>query len=236
MTGDGIYISERNDNTEYVSISNCNISNNRRQGITIITGKRIDIFQNEIHDIEGIAPRIGIDLEPNEVNQTIEDVNIYENKLYTFASLKAIELHNNIYRIKIYANELYGKIMIYDSRENVDVYNNNITDGGVYAIILDKYIETHEMKNVTIENNYLKNSKIALNRSENVKVISNNIEDGNIAIINSDVELIGNTIVNTGELPLEYAILYRDTENKKIFKENNIVQGIFDQIEKIEKT
>ena len=71
MTGDGIYISQFNssetilNNSENITINNCVIHNNRRQGISIISGENIEIVNNEIHSIKGTNPQSGIDLEAN---------------------------------------------------------------------------------------------------------------------------------------------------------------------------
>ncbi|WP_109437352.1 right-handed parallel beta-helix repeat-containing protein [Aquimarina sp. AU119] len=59
LTGDGSLVLDSND----VTFINNNIYNNRRQGISIVGGKRIEIKDNEIHHISGTAPQFGIDIE-----------------------------------------------------------------------------------------------------------------------------------------------------------------------------
>jgi len=59
LTGDGSLVLDSND----VTFINNNIHNNRRQGISIVGGKRIEIKDNEIHHIKGTSPQFGVDIE-----------------------------------------------------------------------------------------------------------------------------------------------------------------------------
>lgn len=60
VTGDGLLLVEQ---IEDVTIRNNEIHHNRRQGISIVGGKRIAILNNEIHHIRGTAPQFGVDIE-----------------------------------------------------------------------------------------------------------------------------------------------------------------------------
>lgn len=59
LTGDGSLVLESND----VTFVDNEIYNNRRQGISIVGGTRIEITNNEIHHIKGTAPQFGVDIE-----------------------------------------------------------------------------------------------------------------------------------------------------------------------------
>ncbi|WP_160726045.1 right-handed parallel beta-helix repeat-containing protein [Bacillus sp. USDA818B3_A] len=50
--------------TEDLTIQNCDIGYNRRQGITVGASDNIKILNNKIHHTEGTAPESGIDIEP----------------------------------------------------------------------------------------------------------------------------------------------------------------------------
>lgn len=50
--------------TENLTIQNCDIGNNRRQGISLVGTDGVRILSNTIHDIHGTAPESGIDMEP----------------------------------------------------------------------------------------------------------------------------------------------------------------------------
>ncbi|MCA1010075.1 right-handed parallel beta-helix repeat-containing protein [Halobacillus halophilus] len=71
--------------SENISISNSESFLNRRQGITVAGVNEMKIENNDIHDIKGIAPQSGIDLEagfyPN-TNITINNNKIYNNERY----------------------------------------------------------------------------------------------------------------------------------------------------------
>nr|WP_319397673.1 right-handed parallel beta-helix repeat-containing protein [uncultured Carboxylicivirga sp.] len=65
-TGDGILMvgqSGEGSSVTNVTVRNCNIFNNRRQGISIVGGVRVLIEDNEIHHTNGTAPQFGIDIE-----------------------------------------------------------------------------------------------------------------------------------------------------------------------------
>ncbi|MED1201809.1 right-handed parallel beta-helix repeat-containing protein [Heyndrickxia acidicola] len=50
--------------TENMTIQNCDIGFNRRQGITVGATDNLQIINNRIHDISGTDPQSGIDIEP----------------------------------------------------------------------------------------------------------------------------------------------------------------------------
>ena len=60
LTGDGALLVT---NVSDVTFSNNQIHHNRRQGISIVGGTRIEISGNEIHHIRGTSPQFGIDIE-----------------------------------------------------------------------------------------------------------------------------------------------------------------------------
>lgn len=65
-TGDGVLIvpqAEPDSSCQDVTIRNCELHDNRRQGVSIVGGVRVLIENNEIHHIGGTAPQFGIDIE-----------------------------------------------------------------------------------------------------------------------------------------------------------------------------
>lgn len=68
--GDGIYVGTKHEDPHYygcknVTIKNCNISDNRRNNISIVDVDGILIDNCEISNANGIAPQCGIIVEPN---------------------------------------------------------------------------------------------------------------------------------------------------------------------------
>lgn len=76
MWGDGFYVNGASD----VAFCSVEAINNRRQGLSIISGKRILVTQSVFRDTQGTRPSMGIDLEPDKPEQKIVDVNIEKSK------------------------------------------------------------------------------------------------------------------------------------------------------------
>lgn len=86
--GDGIYIGNKNDKpSSNINIVNGWLDNNRRNGISIIAGKDINISKTLISNTNGHNPQSGIDIEPNNKtdyvkNVSIKDVTTYNNHMH----------------------------------------------------------------------------------------------------------------------------------------------------------
>ena len=68
--------------TENMTIQNCDIGYNRRQGITVGASENIQILNNKIHHTKGTAPESGIDIEPGfypAINTLIKGNRFLEN-------------------------------------------------------------------------------------------------------------------------------------------------------------
>ena len=74
--GDGIYIGANGDEkySENVNFDNINIDKCRRQGISIVSVSRCYINNAYISNIKGTPPAFGIDIEPNNPLDKIQDV------------------------------------------------------------------------------------------------------------------------------------------------------------------
>lgn len=78
MWGDGIYIGStgRQNFSENIKIIKPNLNNNRRQGISIISAKNLDIISAKITNTNGTSPQCGIDIEPNNSLEFLENIKI----------------------------------------------------------------------------------------------------------------------------------------------------------------
>lgn len=76
--GDGICLANFNDSLVNmdIKIKDCNIDNNRRNGISIISGINIEIVNCFISNTNGTAPEGGIDIEPDNNLDFLDDINI----------------------------------------------------------------------------------------------------------------------------------------------------------------
>jgi len=77
--GDGIYIGNINKiPSNNIMIDGGKIDNNRRNGISIISGKKITVRNIVLSNTNGTLPSAGIDLEPNSNQDVLENV-VVEN-------------------------------------------------------------------------------------------------------------------------------------------------------------
>lgn len=76
--GDGIYIgsSEKMNYSKNIEIINTELSNNRRQGISVISAINLEIINAKIMNTNGTPPAYGIDLEPNSKKERLQGVKI----------------------------------------------------------------------------------------------------------------------------------------------------------------
>ncbi|MEH7386541.1 right-handed parallel beta-helix repeat-containing protein [Bacillus sp. JJ1521] len=71
--------------TKNMTIKNCDIGHNRRQGITVGASDDIKIINNKIHNTSGTAPESGIDIEPGfypAINTLIKGNQFLNNKIH----------------------------------------------------------------------------------------------------------------------------------------------------------
>lgn len=85
--GDGIYIGSSWEGTpnfksysDNIIIENFNIYNNRRQGICVISAKNLTIRNGEVSNSNGTRPEAGINLEPNNSKEFLQNI-LIENVL-----------------------------------------------------------------------------------------------------------------------------------------------------------
>jgi hypothetical protein len=75
--GDGFYIGgPAGKPSQDVTLRNCAASNNRRQGLSITAGRRIEVIDCLFDHTVGTAPEYGIDLEPDLVNDPLDHIRI----------------------------------------------------------------------------------------------------------------------------------------------------------------
>ncbi|AUP77364.1 right-handed parallel beta-helix repeat-containing protein [Flavivirga eckloniae] len=124
LTGDGSLVLDAND----VTFTNNDIYNNRRQGISIVGGKRIEIKDNEIHHINGTSPQFGIDIEgPGRVD---EDILIQNNYFH----------HNR------------GGDIVNTSGENVYILDNIMEQGEGSTYVDGPIVSWHKTHNIIARN------------------------------------------------------------------------------------
>ena len=105
--GDSIYIGDLNNkNPSNVRVVNCILHDNRRQGISIVSGNHIIIRDCEIYNIKGTNPEYGIDIEPNAgvceaTDILIDGCYIHDNNQGDIITGSANELANIVKDVRI---------------------------------------------------------------------------------------------------------------------------------------
>jgi hypothetical protein len=73
--GDGFYIGGPSGNPSVdVILKGCSADNNRRQGLSITSARRVTVVDSDFDDTQGTAPEFGVDLEPNDAVDVIDRV------------------------------------------------------------------------------------------------------------------------------------------------------------------
>ncbi|MFP7655875.1 hypothetical protein [Chryseobacterium proteolyticum] len=167
--GDAIYIG-RNEN----SISYCNtikvtggiLDNNRRNGISIISGKDITVSNMIIKNTNGTSPMAGIDLEPNLKDELLYNINL--NNITT--------INNKIDGIKVVFQKLtdQNKVLINIDNHNDQGSPNPLTLVGLENVNNDKLSGVLNYTNPKWNN---MNSKVKVQRalSPNLKLNINQV-------------------------------------------------------------
>ena len=198
LTGDGILISEmeegfsiyKKDNiSEDININNCNIYENRRQGISVIDAENVKISENEIHDISGTKPAAAIDLEPNLKTEEVRKIKISKNKFYNLQNIYAIKTEGGTYDVDIIKNEINGGLLISSMEEIVKIYQNAIINGKI-DIALTYYNKNrgYNLNKVEVKDNIIKKADISILKVKNALFESNEISNSDI--ISKDANLI----------------------------------------------
>ena len=106
--GDGIYIAGygRGSFSENIVIDNVLSLNNKRQGISIISGKNILISNSRFSDTSGTLPGAGLDIEPNNENDVIVDIRVdactFSNNYHSGVMLALGKLKSSSLPVSIY--------------------------------------------------------------------------------------------------------------------------------------
>jgi len=169
--GDGIYIGRTGKQMTYcsgVNISGGVLDNNRRNGISIISGKDVTIENMVIKNTNGTNPMAGIDLEPNLNDEYLYNINL--NNVTT--------INNKIDGIKVVFHKFTNKnnVLVNIDRHSDDGSQNPLTLVGVDNVSIGKFTGTLNYTN-SKWNNSKSNIRVQRILSPNLKL---NIKQINI--------------------------------------------------------
>ncbi len=221
MTGDGIFLMSyynTNNITTNVEITNCNIYECRRQGISIIHAENVQIFNNEIANIGGIEPGLAIDLEPEMSTQFVNNVEIRNNKLYD-----GIAMQRRTGNITISENEIYdAEIKTYQIQDNIKILGNTLINTNI-----NMRLNTRNGERVEIGENNFQDSEVYVVNISNLKFNDNNIKNNRVVIV-STTGAIYNNRMDTDEVRdygMCFTILSEDVEKHTIYNLNNNISN-----------
>ncbi len=143
--GDGFYLGGATTKKfcENVKLINVQAKNNRRQGISLVSGKNIDIINPILSNTNGQAPAAGIDLEPGLTDHLLEGIRIENPRTIANAGPG----------ILISPGTLAGTDRLIDV-----VVSNHIDDGSTYGFLATT-VKGQLAGSINIENPTWKNSK-----------------------------------------------------------------------------
>ncbi len=151
MTGDGIILegsykalADGGRVSSGIKIYDCDISNCRRQGVSVIGSPGSEIARNRICDIQGTDPQYGIDVE-TEFDYNVDGLKIYDNIIYNCAG-GAISCNKGA-NYEVYGNTCVGGNIIAVQSSNVKIYGNTVKKSfiRVYAGAKDIAVQDNQL-------------------------------------------------------------------------------------------
>lgn len=127
--GDGFYIGSTSSPAENLRISGCEINGARRNGISLIYAKNVEISDCIFYNINATDPGLAIDVEPNNAGQKNEHISILRCEID--ACKNGISLTGK--------NEVIRDVLIKDCKFNLDSYKYAMfwTGGKVGQLTID---------------------------------------------------------------------------------------------------
>ncbi|MDR0558919.1 MAG: right-handed parallel beta-helix repeat-containing protein [Prevotellaceae bacterium] len=223
-----------------ITVKNCNIHSNRRQGISIIGAVGATVTDCKIHNIgsknpadirNGTAPGAGIDLE-GELDWQVKNI-VIRNNVFTDNAAGAVICHRHSENVEIDGNTTNGAIGVVFGHKII-IRSNTVENSGIFVA------ETNRPRNVIIEDNILNMSPVKILMNIFVIVRRNTIINSIIDIQHSNAAVYNNLIKNTSPAANQYGIylssvfvpdiacLVPDMSNLyKVYLVNNNCEGNF---------
>lgn len=186
--GDGFYIGGSSvvKFSENVTLNNIKADNNRRQGISIISGRNILIQNALLTNTNGEAPGAGIDIEPNSSSHILENIKI----------INPTTKNNAGAGIQISPWALSG------TDKTIDILVDNHSDYGSFYGFWNSTVTSSLKGSVTVKNAIWENNKVAAYCARNWSSRGPVIHLVNPTVINANST--GSTSPNLGAAFLIY--------------------------------
>lgn len=151
--GDGFYIGGNSKNVKFCSVV---ANNNRRQGMSIISGENITVTGSVFRGTHGVNPQAGIDIEPNR-GDSVRNVHIKNSKF----------INNSGAGIMAYV-PIGGKA---SSASAIIIEDNILMKNGSHGIWISSATDVRIARNIFLENNI---NSIELNIKSNKVIVEQN--------------------------------------------------------------
>ncbi|MGI8384829.1 right-handed parallel beta-helix repeat-containing protein [Robertmurraya sp. P23] len=189
------------DTSKNITIKNCDIGYNRRQGISLVGSENVRILNNYIHHTNGTAPQSGIDIEPGYFpgkNTVIKGNTFTNNKIQIVLAYGE--------NVKIEANTFNQSV-----EGSVGVYSHEGFKGDV--IIRGNTFNGSDLtlhsKNAIVSNNSFTKGRISL-YGMGISFNRAKIQDGTLHVGFANKQLISDVNFNNREV--EGVALYLDSK------------------------
>ena len=219
--GDAIYITGT---SKDISISNIICDNNRRQGISVIAVNGLIIKESTFKNTHGTGPAAGIDLEPNNSNEVVQNV-LIENCRFTNNTL-GIHMYGrrgpsiNIKAINcLVDSNIIGVSLRYEGVNQVELSNIKISNSKDQGLRVFDGSKDVRMSQITITGS-LKNAITIADAT--------NVELSDFTVVNY---LEGLLIKDSNQIKLKSFNFKTDSKtanNVDISKSNNVSMIDFD--------
>ena len=172
--GDCIYIGDKSKN---ITIRNCNLSNGRRQGVSITSADHVWISNCVISNVAGTDPQFAIDVEPNK-GQTVANISIKNVKSINCVGgflVTGIAQNSKIRNISFSECEVKGATVKYPvvlmNAEAISFDNSSVDSNSEYSMLIQNIKSFKAQDNV-----FRARGKKHLNRINSKKLEINNNE------------------------------------------------------------
>lgn len=243
--GDGFYIGASYNNlaknydlySSNIVIADCVSDNNRRQGMSVISVRKLNVERSAFRNTNGTAPQSGIDLEPNYNYQYLEDITIKDS--ITLDNLG----HGIFFAVGKFDSTSHGPIINIinhtDTNPGQDSYIiagnafDGITSGKInftncesnssaqWALRILNWSDTNPL--ISINGLDIKNantSRVGVDGKVSAILTQNYFSQGATGVIMTFGNfLINNVTINNSENPLDYFIIIRNNVSDVI---NNV--------------
>ena len=215
-------------------MSNCDIHDCGRQGISLVGTKGVIIENCDIYNIGGTSPQSAIDIEPNDNTQISYNTIIRNNNIKNcYEGIFIVGYNAKVSNIEITSNAIesdnngiyvssYSDDPVTKGVSNINIRNNTIS-GGKFGINIPK------SRNVEITNNYVYSESgyaMYFNPKNRAINVANNVTLSKIGILSGgSICLIGNIIDIISDEENVYALNIDNTSEYGSLVKSNKING-----------